>query len=293
MKNFKIFYLVFLICIIGCKNTDKRKELSNNIHELISNKKLDIGISIRDHSGDEIVSVNNKKYKLYSVSKLFLAVYILNQVDKGKLNLNQPILFSKKDLKPDLYSPLRDSIPQGTTLSLKQSLKFMIKSSDNNVFDKLAVVSGGLSNLNIFIHQTFKATKDQFSIMHDYSSSQHDFESNIITPSMATEILYQLEKKEVLSDHSYDLLKNYMEHSVINTRIQGLIKKNIQSFHKSGTSNRENGIITACNDIGIVNLKNGKSFMIAVFISNSKEDDATNDGLIAKITELAYTNLNN
>ncbi|ROI04068.1 MULTISPECIES: serine hydrolase [unclassified Chryseobacterium] len=296
MKSFKIIYLFFLIFILGCKDIQKKKEIdiTTDINKLIAHKKLDIGISIRNTSGDEIVSVNSKKkYRLYSVSKFFLALYILNQVDKGKLDLNQIITFSKKDLKPDLYSPLRDSIPQGARLSLKKTIKYLVEESDNNVFNKLADISGGLNHLNVFVYNTFRASKNEFFEMYDYSSSKSDFEANSITPNLATEILYQLEKKEILSNNSYRLLKKYMEHSAIDTRIQGIIKNDTKSFHKAGTSDRENGVMFACNDIGIVNLKNGTSFMIGVFISDSKEDDKTNDTLIAQITEIAYKNLDN
>lgn len=287
--------LVFFIFLIGCKSKDSdlKRKLNYDISKLIENKKLDIGVSIKDYSGDELISINgNKNYKLYSVCKFFLALYILNKVDEGKLNLNQKITFSKKDLKPDLFSPLRDSISQGTDLTLNQSIKFMIKESDNNVFDKLVNVSGGFAGLNSFIHKTFTVSQEEFRIMYDYTSSKVDFESNVITPNLATKILYQLENKKILSNKSYNLLKYYMEDSINNSRIQGLIINKTKSFHKAGTSNRENGILSACNDIGIVNLKDGKSFSIAVFISNSQEDDTTNNDLIAKITELTYNKLN-
>jgi len=83
-----------------------------------------------------------------------------------------------------------------------------------------------------------------------------------------------------------------MATSTNSKRIQGIIGAKTKSFHRSGTSYRINGVRTVTNDIGIVNLKNGKSFSIAVLISDSREDDATNDYLIAKITDIVYNKLN-
>lgn len=287
-------YFLLVIFMTSCRSTSVETNLTNDINKLIDGKKMDIGVSVRNNEGNELVKINNdKKYRLYSVSKYFLALYILHLVDQGKMNLNQQIVFSKEDLRPDTYSPLRDSIPQGTTMSLKQSVSFMLKRSDNNIFDKLANhVPGSFGGLNTFIHEIHMGNPGDFSIMYDYTSPLKDFESNRITPGFATKILYQVEKKKILSDESFDLLKNGMEHSVTNTRIQGLIQNKTKSFHKSGTSGRDNGVLRACNDIGIVNLQDGKSFSIAVFISDSHEDNKTNDDVIAKITDLVYSKLN-
>ncbi len=288
-----VIFPVMLLFLAGCKTQSIKSEFNDSIYHLIKNKKLDIGISVRDNTGDEIVSYNqNKKYKLYSVSKYFLGLYILDQVDKGNLNLNQPVIFSKKDLKPDLYSPLRDSNPLGTTLTLKESIKYLIEDSDNNVFDKLIDISGGFQRLNLFVHQIVP-NKNKFAINAGYSDSETLFQSNVITPSLTTEILYKMENRQIISDESLNLLKFYMQHSVNNKRIQGLLQTKTKSFHKSGTSGRKDGIITATNDIGIVELQDEQSFSIAVFISNSHEDDATNEYIIAKLADIIYDRLNN
>jgi len=294
MKNLRkiLPYLGLVIFMIGCKSVSVKKDLNDDINKLIEDKKLDIGVSVRDHSENEIVTINNeKKYQLYSVSKYFLGVYILHLVDEGKLNLDQKVTFSKEELRPNLYSPLRDSIPQGTTLSLKESVKYLIKKSDDNVFDKLADVSGGLGGLNSFICK-LEPCKDNFVIKSLYRDPDGTIGYNVITPSMASNILNKVNNKKILSDKTFTLLQEYMATSTNSKRIQGIIGAKTKSFHRSGTSYRINGVRTVTNDIGIVNLKNGKSFSIAVLISDSREDDATNDYLIAKITDIVYNKLN-
>lgn len=47
-------------------------------------------------------------------------------------------------------------------------------------------------------------------------------------------------------------------------------------------------VIVADNDIGIVRLPDGRSYSIAVFAMDSREDDRTNAAVIARISRLVY-----
>ena len=72
-------------------------------------------------------------------------------------------------------------------------------------------------------------------------------------------------------------------------RIKGQLPPGTLVAHKTGTSaTNEKGITAAVNDIGIVTLPNGTHFVISVFVSNSKENDETNEKIIADITKLAW-----
>ncbi|MDL1913722.1 MAG: serine hydrolase [Bergeyella sp.] len=292
MKSPKIILVLFVLSVLSCRESTNNTELLDDIKSLTKNKKLNIGLSVKDDNGNEILSINgNKKFKLYSVGKYFSAVYLFHLIDRGILSLDQNITFSKEDLNPDLYSPLQDSIPDGGNITLKQAINYSVKRSDNNVFDKLTKVSGGFAGLNSFICSV-SPCNGNFSMKSLYKNPNNTMENNIVTPKYATTILNKVNNGSVISERSNKLLKRFMMHSVTDTRIQGIIKDKTISFHKSGTSGRVNGTITSVNDIGIVSLKNEKTFSIAVFISNSKESDETNDRLIAEITYLVYKKLN-
>jgi beta-lactamase class A len=51
--------------------------------------------------------------------------------------------------------------------------------------------------------------------------------------------------------------------------------------HKTGTSDTRYGLTAATNDVGIITLPDGRHITIAVFISDSRADDATRDPAIA------------
>ncbi|MDR3610369.1 MAG: hypothetical protein P4L27_07405 [Ignavibacteriaceae bacterium] len=46
--------------------------------------------------------------------------------------------------------------------------------------------------------------------------------------------------------------------------------------------------MAATNDIGIITLPNGKHFIIAVLVSDSRADENTRDNIIAKITKVVW-----
>jgi beta-lactamase class A len=62
------------------------------------------------------------------------------------------------------------------------------------------------------------------------------------------------------------------------------------STYKSRTSgtNKTTGITAAVNDIGIIFLPNGQHFFISVFVTNSKENAATNEKIIADIAKVTW-----
>ena len=78
------------------------------------------------------------------------------------------------------------------------------------------------------------------------------------------------------------------ESTTFPARIKGLLPASTVVAHKTGSSGTRNGLTAATNDIGIVTLPDGRHMAIAVFVSDSKADDATRDAVIAKIARLAW-----
>ncbi len=70
---------------------------------------------------------------------------------------------------------------------------------------------------------------------------------------------------------------------------RGQLPKRTVVAHKTGSSGaNKDGKTEAVNDMGIVFLPNGKYFFITVFITNSMEDAATNEKIIAAISKVTY-----
>jgi beta-lactamase class A len=59
-------------------------------------------------------------------------------------------------------------------------------------------------------------------------------------------------------------------------------------MHKTGTSGTKDGIALATNDVGLITLPDGQRLALAVFVTDSKADEATRDAVIARIAKAVY-----
>jgi beta-lactamase class A len=107
---------------------------------------------------------------------------------------------------------------------------------------------------------------------------------NYATPDAAVALLRALHERRGVSEASQALLLKLMTESTTGPkRLKGLLPPGTLVAHKTGTSGTEKGITAATNDIGIITLPNGKHLAIAVFVADSPADEATREGVIAKI----------
>jgi len=264
--------------------------LSLKLNEIISTKNATFGIGIYDFENQETLFINeDKQFVMLSVVKFPQALAILNQVDEGILDYDMNIHFEKSDLRPNTYSPLRDERPEGNfDISLSEALSYTISKSDNNVCDKLFKLLGSTKVAEDYIHHL---GLKGISIGTDYADMEKNtMYANQSSPKDMLELLRRFYDHELLSEESSNLLwRKMVETSTGPDRIKGLLPEGTIAGHKTGTSGTdENGVTAAFNDIGIINLPDGGSFAIVVFISNSKEDSDTNARSIAEISKATY-----
>jgi beta-lactamase class A len=290
-----LILLIFILSInrhAYSQTINAKDILSKKIDSICQTKKADIGVAILGlEDNDSFTRNKNKKYPMQSVYKLHLALAVLNEVDKGKLALNQPILVKKSDLLPNTWSPMRDKYPEGNVyLFLSEILSYSVSNSDNNACDILFRLVGGTKKVHKYIRKlgiknvSIEATEEEMS--KDWSIQF----KNTTKPFSTVQLLKKFYKEPILSKARGGFLWEIMTETTTGpNKIKGLLPKEVEVAHKTGASgtNKE-GITAASNDIGIVILPNGKHFAIAVFVANSKEDTAANDRIIAEITKAAW-----
>ena len=292
MKNITLFSLALFFLYQSTFSYSQLSTLRTKIEAITKDRRATIGVSILNLEDSDTLTLNNSHhFPMQSVFKFHLALAVLNQIDKGKLSLNQPIFVKKSDLLPNLWSPMREKYPEGNvTLPLSEILQFTVSQSDNSGCDLLFRLIGGPEKANQYIHSL--GIKD-VAIKNPEVEIQADWNlqyKNWTTPSAATKLLESFYKKNILSENSYDFLwKTMVETSTGLTKIKGKLPKEAIVAHKTGYSgvNKE-GLVGATNDIGIVILPNGKKFAIALFVSDSMENEKTNDGIMAEITKVVW-----
>lgn len=291
--NFKLIKII-VVFLFSYPLFAQINELRNDIENILKDKKATIGIAINGTDGKESISINeNLHFPMQSVFKFHIAIAVLSEIDKGHLDFDQKITVSKTELLPNTWSPLRDAYPNGGVLNLAQIMEFTLKQSDNIGCDILLRLLGGPKFVDDYFHKNGfinVAIKANEAEMHTNSIAQF---TNWTTPVEANKILmaYYINKNDkLLSKKSHAFLWDTMKGTVsAPNRIKGQLPKNTIVAHRTGTSGiNDKGIAEATNDIGIVFLLNGNYFYISVFVAHSKEDEATNEKIIADVTKLVY-----
>ncbi|MFZ1749111.1 MAG: class A beta-lactamase, subclass A2 [Saprospiraceae bacterium] len=293
MKNI-ISLITLLFLIVNCKAPPHKTDtLTAHIAQIVSGKAATVGVSIIGNGGQDTISIHGDKHcPLQSVFKMHIALAVLSEIDQRKLALDQIIEIPKEGLKPDLWSPLRDEHPGGGSFTIASLIQYSVSKSDNVACDVLIRLIGTPKTVEEYFKKNqIKDIEISFN-EEDMQSKWENMFENWTTPKAASETLQKFydNKNELLSKNSYDFFWQTMKETTTgDKRLKGFLPRGTVVAHKTGTSGTNNeGLTAAINDIGIVFLPNGQYFIISVFITDSKENNETNEKIIADITKATY-----
>ena len=264
--------------------------LRKQIEQIASVAKGRVGVAAQVLETGESISLNpHDHFPMQSVYKLPIAMAVLNQVDNGKLLLEQPVRVGKTDfVRLGQHSPIRDKNPNGLELSLREVLRFAVSESDGTASDVLLNLIGVEAvkrYLNELGVNELVVADSEKEIGKDWQTQYRNWAS----PAGAVELLRSLHERNGISEQSQQLLLKFMTETPTGPkRLKGLLAKTTVVAHKTGTSGSSGGVTAATNDIGLVTLANGQHLAIAVFVSDSPADLATREGVIAKIAKAIY-----
>jgi beta-lactamase class A len=294
--NYNIKFFLLLIALIsgfyGQNSYSQTEILRDDILKIISSADGKVGVAIKFMDDGDTLTVNNDyKYPMQSVYKFPLAFAVLNMIDKGEYSLKHEIRLTKGELLPDTWSPLRDKYPGGNVdVPLSEILSYTVSLSDNNGCDILFRLSGGPGNVEEYIHGI--GIKD-IAIISTEQEMHSDYKlqyKNWCKPAAMVSLFEFLNKGKHLSMESSNFLYKILSETPTGTnRIKGLLPEGTAVAHKTGSSGfNDKGIASATNDAGIVELPDGRKFIIAVFVSDFKGDEKTCESIIARISKAAW-----
>ncbi|MGZ5264299.1 MAG: serine hydrolase, partial [Kaistella sp.] len=145
----KITLLFLLIATFSFAQNSLKKE----IIQITKGKNATVAVSVLDFENNKSVHINgNKKLPMLSVFKFHIGLAVLNEVDHGRLSLDQKIFIKKSDLLENTWSPIREKFPNGNVeISLGELIKYTVAESDNNGCDILLRLIGGTETVQKFI----------------------------------------------------------------------------------------------------------------------------------------------
>jgi beta-lactamase class A len=227
---------------------------------------------------------------MQSTFKLPLAVYVLHEVEQGKLRLDQPIRFLPSDRYPGTYSPLQDAHPDANiNVPLSDLLQLSVGRSDNTATDIMLRIIGGPPVVQRYLDSLGLSAihlRDSERGLHDEFQAQY---RNDAEPVAMVALLRMLADRSPLNAEHTALLDRWMTESTTGPhRIHGLLPPGTTVAHKTGTSGETHGLAPATNDVGLITLPDGRRLALAIFVTDSHADEATRDAVIAKISRAIY-----
>ncbi len=264
--------------------------LRNQIEEIARTTGGPVGVAVTLLEGDDVVQINGQqKFPMQSVYKLPIGMAVLQQIDQGKLKLEQKIAIDPNEyVRPGMHSPIRDKHPRGAELPLSEILRLAVSESDGTASDVLMRTAGGAAVVQKYLLDLGINGMMVLDTEKEIGKSVDVQYRNWATPEGALALLKVVAEGRSLSPASHKKLLEFMTETPTGLkRIKGELPAGTLVAHKTGTGFSQ-GLTRAVNDIGLVTLPDGRRLAIAVFVSDTKLEPEACEAVIAKISRAAW-----
>ena len=255
-----------------------------------------------------------------SVSKLWVALAVLEQVDRGELDLSTQVTLRPDDLTL-FYQPIRPLVLRdgGYTTTLGDLLERAIARSDNTANDFLLWHIGGPQVVrsvlrNKGLHgirfgpgeralqseiaglewkQEYSRGRGFFRARREVPAERRRaaFEDYVedpmdgATPIGMAEALARLKQGDLLSASSTERLLSIMSRTKSGPqRLKGGLQGGWSIGHKTGTGQEFQGSQAGYNDVGLLTSPAGRTYSVAVLIGRTDRSTPTKMNLMQDVT---------
>lgn len=265
-----------------------------------------VGISVRSLEwGWQVDANGDRRMPQQSVSKLWVAMTVLDARDKGRLTLDDPVELRREHLtlfhQPIASLVVRDGVYRTT---VRELLLRAIQSSDNTANDRLLTLVGGPQAVRAFIADrglgeirfgpgerllqagTAGLAWDQrYSMAGEFQRARAALPPTVrraafnayvadpvdgAAPSAIALALARLKAGELLSATSTKFLTTVMSGTRTGrARLRAAVPAGWTLAHKTGTGQDLGARTAGFNDIGILTAPDGKAYSIAVMIGDT------------------------
>lgn len=293
MKS-RLFLLLALV-LTAAAPASAEGNLKTQLREIIAGADARVGVAVIA-DGDTLTVNGSPDYPLMSVMKLHQAVAVARILEERGLPLTTTVHIYVQDLKAGTWSPLRDARPGGGfDMSVAELLRYTLQQSDNNacdiLFDRFAAPEHVDSIIRSMGFRDFRIAATEDEMHRDLKKCRE----NVSSPQSAADLMDRLASGTLPLGKEYaDFIRSTLLEcrTGLNRLPLPLEGSGALIGHKTGTSDREaDGRWTGINDVGFVLLPDGRSYTLAVFISDSALGMEENEKLIADISGAVYSEL--
>lgn len=280
-----------------------------------------VGIAVTDVTNGWTASVaGDQTFPQQSVSKLWVALAVLQAVDEGSLHLDQSVVMRQED-RSVFYQPLASRIrgPNGFNVTLADLLRHALIESDNAANDKLisevggagvvteAIAKKGLKGLAVGGTERDVQTrtagliwKPEYGMTWIWKAAREKLPEEVrdqalatylanppdgATPNAITSALAALKRGELLSRASTDFMLGLMAEARTGTnRLRGGLTRGWTLAHKTGTGPDWRGASVGINDVGLLTAPDGHTYAVAVMIRQTKAPASARHRIMQSVT---------
>ena len=228
-------------------------------------------------TGDYVDFNSDKVYPTASVIKLPILIAFLQDVDAGKINLNE-IWMMTNDVIVGGSGEFQD-LPVNTKFTAQNVIDKMITISDNTATNMVIKRMGGIN----YVNQRFAQLGLSNTRLRDWLPDLDG--TNTTTLKELAQILAMLDRQSVLSRNSQanalDILRRVKNRKLLAAGLG----RGATIAHKTGY------IGTMLGDAGIIEMPNGKRYIGAVIVESDREDSAWD--FVPEVSQTVYSYFNN
>jgi beta-lactamase class A len=243
------------------------------------NPNLTAGIFLVDLDTGGYLNFNGDvTFSSASTIKVPILVAFFQAVDEGKVQLDQMLTLRTEHIA-DGSGEMQDQ-PVGTKYSALEVAKKMIIVSDNTATNMMIELLGGAEVLN----QHFASWGLSATVLRN---NLPDLEgTNTTSPKDLINIIAQIDRGNLVSVKSRDRILQIMRQTQNDNLLPRGLGEGAIIAHKTGNIN------AMLADAGMVDLPNGKRYIVAVMVKHPPETEKPATTLIRDISRMSYRYLN-
>jgi beta-lactamase class A len=262
---------------------ERAPDLSPRAQQIVERVGGSVGFAVLHIESGRLTAVNGRApMALFSVFKLPVAIVVLEEVEAGRLRLDEKVHVDPSEAAGGApANAARWTKPVDTTI--RELIRLSIIHSDNTSVDKLLQIVGGPEKVTHAMEKAgFPGIKVRSSVRNT-GRLQGPY-PNVASAEDLVRLLAALHRGDLLKPAGRDLVLAFMRDAVTGlSRIRGDLPEGVPVGDKTGT-----GPATT-NDVGIVTLPgDGGHIAIAALISDSKLSQTAQEKAIAELARAAY-----
>lgn len=254
----------------------------------------------------------DRLFPMGSVINLVVAALVLARIEQGEFPADRSLVLTRADLRAG-WSPLaRGFRGERMSFTVADLLARAVSASDNTAADALLGLVGGPEAVTAFLRahgiEGMRVDLDHRGLARlaegegagpvgesrparlrrGFEEFLHD-PRNTSTPAAAASFLDKLRRGELLTpDPTRELILMMTEERTPRRLLAGM-PEGVMLAHKTGTSRVFEGVSGGFNDIGILAWPDGRSVIVAAFLTGSTASEREREALFADLARLVAT----